>query len=273
MDKSLRFVVLGIFTIAVYGFLPGLVGGVIITVMGSAATISGMKDLRDWWRLLRTDAVPIDEAVTTSGVVQIRGEVRPPQPSDAVISPIHGDECIAYEYNITRQVQGTGDPSIDSGIECNPFIVADETAEIYVAPTEESLSLAKEITTVTGTEEMLERVDEERLDLGPSADAGKSGLTRDYIELIEGTISVGEEVTVVGNANPAPESGTVDTDAVMTPAADDLIVATDEPGTTALRTGARGFFLLILGFGAGIVGVSALLSNISDLVLIISAPL
>jgi hypothetical protein len=254
--------------LAVDESLPGLAGGIIATVLGLTAASSGAKDLTKWWRVLTTDAIPIDESVATDGVVQIKGTVRPLRSSTPVLSPIRGKECVAYEYNISHQVQGTGDPSIDAGTECHPFIVSDGTAAVYVEPSAESLSLETEITTVTGGEEMLEQVDEERLDLEPSAHTGNAGWTKDYIELVEGIISVDETITVVGNTEPAPEKEAAD--AVMT-SDDSLTVATDEPRAAALRTGARGFFLLIVGFAIGLLGVSAFVTTLDNLLLTVPA--
>jgi len=265
VDKRLTgTVLLGIPILSVYGVLPGVAGGVIATVIGVAATIRGVENVGDWWRLSTIDTVPLRESVGTDGLVRVRGTVRPPRSDETLVSPIWGDECVAYEYNIYHQVQGTGDPTIDAGIEYSPFIVSDETGEIYVNHTEESLSLAHKTETVIG-EELLEQVDEARLDLEPSANKN-SGLFKNYIELVEGTLSVGETVSIVGEARIAPESGAGSADGVMTPTEGHLIVANDEPESAALRTGARGLFLLVLGLGLDIIGIVALVANVGDLV-------
>jgi hypothetical protein len=52
----------------------------------------------------------------------------------------------------------------------------------------------------------------------------------------------------------------------MTPAEGHLIVANDEPESAALRTGARGLFLLVLGLGLDIIDIGALVANIGGLV-------
>ncbi|WP_324665750.1 hypothetical protein [Haloarcula sediminis] len=265
VDSTLAGTVLfGPLILGVYGVLPGVAGGVIATAIGAGATISGIKGIRNWWRLSTVDAVPLREAVAADGLVRIQGTVRPPRPGHTLVSPIRGEKCVAYEYNITRQVQGTGDPSIDAGIGCSPFIVADEMGEIYVDPMDESLSLDHEIDTVTGAE-LLEQVDQARLDLEPSAHTD-SGLFNSPIELVEGTLGVGERVHVVGEAHTAPERGAADADAVMTPEEGHLIVANDEPESAALRTGARGLFLLVLGIAFSGIGLVALGSNLGNLV-------
>jgi hypothetical protein len=254
-------VLFAVSALTVYGSLPGLAGGSIATVIGLTATIRGVTTVADWWRLSTTDSVPMQESVGLDEPVQIRGTVRPAQSSDTLTSPIQGHECVAYEYAISRQVQGTGDPSIDSGTDCTPFVISDGTAEIYVAPTTESLSLERETTGVTAEKELLEQVDEQRLDLEPSAHTGDSGLITNHIELMEGTIRVGDEVTVVGNANPAPEWEVGDADAVMTSDMDRLLIVHDESGTLALRTGARGLFLLVLGLTLAVLGGAVLVAN------------
>jgi len=108
-------------------------------------------------------------------------------------------------------------------------------------------------------------VDEARLDLEPLANTD-SGLFKSYIELVEGTLSVGEKVSVVGKASTAPERGAGGADRVMIPAEGHLIVTNDEPKSAALRTGARGLFLLVLGLGLDIIGIGALVSNVGSVV-------
>ncbi|WP_147439979.1 hypothetical protein [Haloarcula sp. Atlit-7R] len=265
LDRTLVGTVLfGALTLSVYGSLPGVAGGAIATAIGVAATIRGVENVSDWWRLFTTESVPLRESITTDGLVRVHGTVRPPQSGDTLVSPIRGEECVAYEYNITRQVQGTGDPSMDAGMEYSPFMVSDGTAEIYVNPTDESLSLNHEINTVTGSE-LLERIDEARLDLDPSAHTD-SGLFNNPVELVEGTLGVGERIHIVGKARTAPERRAAGADAVMTPKEGRLIVANDEPQSAALRTGARGLFLLVLGILLSGFGLVAFMTNVGSLI-------
>ncbi len=226
--------------------------------------VRGVADMRDWWRLWTTDSVSLRESIATEGVVRVQGTVRPPRSDDTLVSPIRGEACVAYEYKIYHHVQGTGDSTIDAGIEYTPFVISDGTAEIYVDPAEESLSLDHETETVT-REELLKRVDEARLDLDPSVRT-ESGLLERYIELVEGTLGVGERASVVGKASTEPEDGLVGADAVMTPEEGRLIVTNDAPARTGLRTGARGLFLLALGIGFGSLGLGALVANLGRLV-------
>ncbi|WP_162991364.1 hypothetical protein [Halostella salina] len=257
---------LGVFILSVDGLLPGLFGGIIATGVGLAATIGGVRGVNDWWRLSITDSVPMDEAVVANELVQVQGHVRPSHPNNTIRSPIQDKECVAYDYKINQIVQGPGDPSIDAGIESTPFIISDETAEILIDPTADSLSLQHERKTVTGGEEMLEQVAEEKLDLEPSVHTGDSGVIKDRIELMEGTISIGENITVVGKPNTTPESVSVDADAVMTPEVEDLTVMNDDPGTTTLKTGVRALFLLIIGLLLSSIGVTAFVTTITGVV-------
>lgn len=264
MDGSLGGIILfGGLILAVDGPLSGLRGGVIMTGAGVAATVSGVKAMNDWWRISVTDSVPIDEAVAVDEPVQIRGRVRPVQSGDTLVSPIRNETCVAYEYKITNQVDGSRDSRIDSGVEYGPFVVSDGTAEVLVDPAEGSLSLDTETERVSGGEEMLQRVDERKVELEPSAHGGDADGIESPIELIEGTIGAGEEVTVVGEADAAPEGSVGDTDAVMTSEAGRLTVTNDDPGNAALRKIARGTFLLILGLPLSVLGVTALITAVS----------
>ena len=244
---------------------PELVGGAIATGLGLYVTASGIKDVTDWWRLETTESVSTAESVTTNGLVQIRGTVRPSQSSDTLRSPIRDIECVAYEYNLSQQIHGTGDPSIDSGIECSPFVISDGNGKISVNPTEESLSLAHKTNTVTGGKELLEQIHMERLELDSSVLRDESGLIEDRIELVEGTLTIGEKATVVGKTTTVPAQVGGDVDAAMTPEEGHLIVTNDDPGTASLRTAARGFFLLVLGVGLAIMGSGALVANTANL--------
>jgi len=63
----------------------------------------------------------------------------------------------------------------------------------------------------------------------------------------EGTIGVGEKITVVGKATPVPAEAVTDADAVIMSGEAHLTVMNDDSGNTALRKAGRGGFLLIFG--------------------------
>lgn len=254
----------GISILAIAEFLPGLFGGAIATWLGLIVGKSGVKNITRCWRIRTTDAVPIAAAVRTNGLVQIQGHVRPSPSSDALISPIRNEQCVAYRYKLKYQIEGTGDGHIDSGTECDSFIISDGTRDILVDPTEDSLSLTTNTNTVAGRKEMLERVDVETVDLDASDRTEDSGIINNPVELTEGTVSVGEQITVVGEAVTAPESGAAD--AVMSPEAKHLTVMNDEPENTALRTGALGAFSLIFGLIFGILGLAIVTSVLSNII-------
>ena len=112
----------------------------------------------------------------------------------------------------------------------------------------------------------MEQTADERLDLEPSAYISDVGELTIPIELSEGTISVGEEITVVGKANPELGEAITDADAVMASEEAHLTVMNDDPGNTALRKAARGGFLLIVGLLFNIFAMLVLITAISNVV-------
>lgn len=104
---------------------------------------------------------------------------------------------------------------------------------------------------------MRDHVDTERVDMDSSTDSEDSGAFGNPIELIEGTLTTGEEVTIVGKASEAAESVATDIDAnaAMTSDGEQLLVTNDEPENTALRTGARGAFLVTAGLVFDYLGI------------------
>jgi hypothetical protein len=271
------------------GSLSLLFGGIVGTAVGLIAMTNGVKDVNRWWKTFTTDSVSINEAIATDELVQIQGSVRvSSSQSDSLLgntltSPIRNEKCVAYEYVINSQLNDNC--TIDSGGNSRPFILSDETAEIFVDPSRESLSLDTQTKTVTGGEEMLEQIENtERVDVEPSAYTGDASSIPNPIELIEGTININETVTIVGKATQVSKEVTVDADggvdmnsetitdvnvdtnAIMTPQEQHLTVMNDEPRTTALKTGARGLFILILGLPFGLIGIAALVTSLSRLI-------
>jgi hypothetical protein len=251
---------------AVDGFLARSLLGIAVAWIGVAATASGISSVRDWWGILRADSMSVDEAITAGGPAQIRGRVRPTGPNATLVSPLRGEECVAYEYSISKTVQDAGDSSIDADVAYDSFVVSDGTAEILVEPDEDSLAPDTTTRRPTSEREIAERTGDERLDVDPSAYASGGGGLTAPLELSEGTIGVGERVTVVGRASPVPEEASTDADAVVTAEGDHLTVTNDDPGDTALREAARGGFLSVLGLLLGGVGALVLVSAVSDVV-------
>lgn len=251
---------------AVDGFLARSLLGIAVAWIGVAATRSGIRSVTDWWGILRADSMAIDEAITAGGPAQIRGHVRPTGPNATLVSPLRGEECVAYEYSISKTVQDAGDSSIDSDVAYDSFVVSDGAAEILVEPDEDSLSLDTTTRRPTSEREIAERTDDERLDVDPSAYTSGGGELTAPIELSEGTIGVGESVTVVGKASPVPEDASTDADAVVTSEDGHLTVTNDDPGEAALRKAARGGFLSVLGVLFGGFGALVLVTTVSDMV-------
>ena len=227
--------------------LPRLLLGIVVAWIGVVAMTSGVKSVKDWWIIVSTDPVSIADATATSDIVQIRGRVRPARSHDTLISPLRNKACVAYEYTISNIVQDAGDSSIDSGITHRPFIISDGTDEILVEPDTDSLSLDMTTDRPTSKQEIIAQTDDERVALDPAADISEIGDNTKPIELREGTLAVGETITVVGTPNPVPADAGTDADAVMTAAEAHLTVMNDDPGNTGLRSVARGGFLLLLG--------------------------
>jgi hypothetical protein len=145
-------------------------------------------------------------------------------------------------------------------------MISDGTAEIIIDPTQESLSFETQKKTVTGAHRVSEEIDVEKVDMDPSADVDDSGSVPNPIELIEGTISTGEDITVVGKANPASngaiEETSIDANAVMTPDTGHLNIIDNLTGTTAVKKGARGVLLSVVG-SVFLLGCLVLLLRIS----------
>jgi E3 Ubiquitin ligase. len=267
VEYSFGFVMLsGGSELTVDGFLPRLLLGAGIAWIGWAAATSGLKSVRDCWGILTSESLPIDEAIATSGLVQIQGHVRPLQPDDTLTSPIFNRECVAYEYTISKVVQDSSDSSIDSDTAYRSFIITDGTGEILVDPDEDSLSLNMTTQRTTSSEELIERTDDDTLEFDPSAYTSDGGIIPKPIELREGTISLGEEITVVGEATPESEGELRDGNAVMTSGTDHLMIMNDDPGNTAMRNAARGAFLLVIGAMFGIFAIFILRAAILDIV-------
>ena len=265
-EHSLRVVMQsGGSVLTVDGFLPSLLLGIVTAWIGWVAATSGLKSVRDCWRILTTESLPIDDAIATSGPVQIQGHVRSLQPDNTLTSPIFNRECVAYEYTISKVVQDSGGSTIDSDTACRSFIIADGTGEILVDPDEDSLSLKTTTQRTTSKEELIERTDDGTVEFDPTAYTSDGEIIPKPIEFREGTISLGEEITIVGEANPESEGALRDANAVMASGADQLTVMNDEPGNTAIKDAARGAFLLILGAVIGIFAIVILRAAILDI--------
>lgn len=254
--------------LTVDGVLFRLLLGIAIVWIGVAATASGVKSVKEWREILTAESASIADAIATTGLTRIRGRVRPARPNSTLVSPLRGTECVAYEYDISTVVQDTGRSSIDSDTECSPFLLSDGTGTVLVTPDEGSLALDTTTSRPTSKPEIADRAAGDRLDWDPSAYTSDVGELTVPIELSEGTISVGERVTVVGNVTPVLEETTTDTDAdaVVTPEADHLSVMNDDPRNAALRKAARGGFLLILGALFNAFAMLVLTTAVSEMV-------
>jgi len=247
-------------------FLPKLLAGTVAAWAALYATTSGVKAIKDWWGIVATDSMPIDEAIGTRELVQIQGRVRPAQPDDTFVSPILGEECVAYEYDIRKVVQDSGRRRIDSTTKCKSFIISDGVTDILVDPDKESLSLNTTTKTPSTKKAIEEKIADERLEVEPSVYTSVLGDITKPIEVSEGTIGVGEKITVVGKATPVPAEAVTDADAVMMSEEAHLTVMNDDSGSTALRKAGRGAFLLIFGLIFGFFTILILTPVVLEIV-------
>jgi hypothetical protein len=252
--------------LTVDGFLPKLLAGTVAAWAALYATTSGVKAIRDWWGIVATDSMPIDEAIGAGELVQIQGRVRPAQPDDAFVSPILGDECVAYEYDIRKVVQDSGRTRIDSATKYKSFIISDGVTDILVDPDKESLSLNTTTKTPSTKKSIEQKLADDRLEVEPSVYTSVLGDTTKPIEVSEGTIGVGEKITVVGKATPVPAEAVTDADAVMMSEEAHLTVMNDDSGNTALRKAGRGGFLLLFGVILGAFAILILTPVVLEIV-------
>jgi len=252
--------------LTVDGFLPKPLAGTVAAWAALYATTSGVKAIRDWWGIVATDSMPMDEAIEASESVQIQGRVRPAQPDDAFVSPILGEECVAYEYDIRKVVQDSGRTRIDSATKYKSFIISDGVTDILVDPDKESLSLNTTTKTPSRKKSIEQKLADDRLEVDPSVYTSILGDTTKPIEVSEGTIGVGEKITVVGKATPVPAEAVTDADAVIMSEETHLTVMNDDSGNTALRKAGRGGFLLLFGVIFGAFAVFTLTPVVLDIV-------
>lgn len=252
--------------LTVDGFLPKLLAGTVAACAALYATTSGVKAIKDWWGIVATDSLPIDEAIGASELVQIQGRVRPAQPDDVFVSPILGEECVAYEYDIRKVVQDSGRTRIDSATKYNSFIISDGVTDILVDPDKESLSLNTTTKTPSTKKSIEQELADDRLEVDPSVYTSVLDNITKPIEVSEGTIGVGEKITVVGRATPVPAKAVTDADAVMMSEEAHLTVMNDDSGNTALRKAGRGSFLLLFGVIFGLFTIVILTPVILDIV-------
>ena len=256
----------GAAVLTIDGVFPRLLLGSVIAWIGVTAMTSGAKSVTDWWMIVSTDSVSIAEAITAGDMAQIRGRVRPPRSDDTLVSPLRNKACVAYAYTVSTVVQDAGDSSIDSGSKHRPFLISDGTAALRVVPDSDSLSLDMTTNRLTTNEEIIAQTNDERLALEPAVDRSGTGDSTNPIELREGTLAVGEPVTVVGTPKPVSDDTRTDADAVMTATDAHLTVMNDDPDNAALRNAARGGLLLVLGSVLTVFAILVVTPAISDLV-------
>ena len=154
------------------GFWPTLFGGILAAWAAKNAIIIGVTEVKDCWRIVTTDRMAIDEAITASELVQIQGRVHPTHPDDTATSPILNKGCVAYEYiikkygsNIIQARQGNDSGPVDSESRCETFIISGRIGTIFVDPDKENLLLNTTTDTLSSKKE---QVDHKRLEVEPT---------------------------------------------------------------------------------------------------------
>ena len=253
-----------------WGFWPTLLGGFLAAWAAKHSIIIGIREVKDCWRIVTTDRMAIDEAITANGLVQIQGRVHPTQPDDAVMSPILNKECVAYEYNIKKYgsniiqaIQGNDSGPVDSGNEYRSFIISDGSGKISVDPNKESLLLD---TTTETLSTKKEQTDDSRLKVEPTSYRFALGETTKPVKLTEGTIEIGEKITIIGRPIPESEEAITGVDAVITPEEGHLTVIDDAARNVAKKKARQGALGLILGLGFSFFAIVILRIVILDIV-------
>ncbi|RQG89067.1 hypothetical protein EA462_11860 [Natrarchaeobius halalkaliphilus] len=130
--------------------LVSLAIGGILAALGVAGIWTGTSSLRQWRRLGADDPVPVREAISRSGSVEVEGAVR--EHETTLESPVMDESCVAYEYTIEQRRNRGGKRSgsrwrtIEDGTDRRPFVLEDESGRAYVDPDGASLSLERERT-------------------------------------------------------------------------------------------------------------------------------
>ncbi|MFD1632889.1 GIDE domain-containing protein (plasmid) [Haloplanus ruber] len=236
-----------------WGFWPTLFGGIMAALAAREGIIIGVKNMKDFWEIVTTDTLAIDEATAAGELVQIRGRVRPTQPDNTFTSPILNEECVAYEYNIEKygvnikKVLPSNDSEpVESGSKYSSFIISDGSGEVFVDPGKDNLSLN---TTTETLSTKKEQTADKRIEVEPTSYKLALGDSTKPVDLTEGTVSVGEEITVIGKTAPVPEETITDADAVMTPEEGNLRLMDGDPQNIAKTKARQGTFALILASG------------------------
>ncbi|MDJ1432493.1 GIDE domain-containing protein [Halostagnicola sp. A-GB9-2] len=231
--------------------------GVVIAGLGIAGLVVGGKALRQWRQLSANDPVPINQAITASGTVEVEGDIRG---HDSTLESVHfGEDCVAYEYEVEKRRHSSNNSgsnwrTIDSGQAFRPFVLEDESGTAYVDPEGALFSLEKERTRKTNAQG--EPVpDDGSWNLNVSANIpGLGSVGIGNKRYTEKRLDVGGHCYAVGTAERPPAG--VDADvAIVGTGAPTFMLSDATEKETRMRLLMRGAGYALAGLAASAFGV------------------
>ncbi len=234
--------------------------GAVIAGLGIAGLVVGGKSLRQWRRLSANDPVPINQAITAPGTVEVEGDVRS---HDSTLESEHfGEDCVAYEYEIEKRRHSSNNSgsnwrTIDSGQAFRPFILEDESGTAYVDPEGASFSLEKERTRKTNAQGQ-PVPDDSTWNLNVSANIpGLGSVGIGNKRYTEKRLDLGGHCYAVGRAERPPAG--VDADvAIVGTGAPTFMLSDATEGETRMRLLMRGAGYAVGGLLAAGLGITIL---------------
>lgn len=222
--------------------IVSIIIGFTLVISGVFSTYSGYSKLAIWKQLYSRDKLSIQEGIETNDIVQIRGEVKPTD-SGTLTAPFSNDECVAYEYDVKRRTQGEM-RDLDDGLEYVPFIIDDGTATAYVSPTKSDFSI-----------DLGERVDVSRDDVPSEVHDNRSLNGKRTAR--EGTITVGEEATVIGSLTQHNKNTNMS--AEITTDDGERIISNEPPTAASTPLLKKGVPMVFIGVLISLIGVAIII--------------
>lgn len=249
----------------------------LVALAGAGVAYVGYRKLEPELRRLRDDPLPVREAATTDGLVELRGTVE--TEGQYLEAPFTGTSCVAYEFEAEEYVSSGKHSHWDTLAEGNhaiPFRLADGTGSILVEPEDSELTLQSGWETEIGAEESAkDRIREflTALDVEPGEGSELSvgpisvG-TGDRRRYSEERLDVGETVSVFGRPEYDPDAGgewgSDEVDAAMRATDEDPFVVADTVSVPTFRTSTMvsagvvvfGLALVVAGLWSAVAALS-----------------
>lgn len=151
-------------------------------------------------RLIKnSDEISVAEAINRDNIVQIYG--RAYKNTETVASPIENDECLAYEYDISKTAKESANPDHDYGwksveeeAKAVDFILEDHSGTAYIRTDGADISLTHDRQhTVANSATTPSTVPTDSVSLQPT-----NFNFSEKLRYTEGTISEGDRIFVIG---------------------------------------------------------------------------